>query len=102
MDLDMTYLGECPWVLKKVFFFVFVARYGVLFTTVRFYCYTKSIMPCMVLYQPQTPSQECFFPPCPSNHFVAEDANSDLGQNPSGRMQAHSYTQPPLKLNNYG
>lgn len=24
MDLDMTYLGECPWVLKKVFFFVFV------------------------------------------------------------------------------
>lgn len=81
MDLGMAYLGECPWVLEKVFFVV-VVQCGVLYMPVRFYCYAKSTMPGMVLYQPQTPSQECFFPPCLSYHPEAEIANSDLGQTP--------------------
>lgn len=63
MDVDIAYLGECPWVLDRVF--VVVVWYDVLYLTVRFYCYAKKkIIPGMVLYQPQTPSQECFFPPC--------------------------------------
>lgn len=46
MDVDMAYLGECPWVLERVFVVVVVVvvLYGVLYMTVKSCCYAKKVL----------------------------------------------------------